>query len=703
MPHYRTCQDAERIGLQLPAIVLQEAVRRNFFALLRTGSIASAVTSLDLAADMPSGIKLMGTMPEMQSTAQYELARDAIGVLFEKSDADAEDVGDLQSLVTQLHKVVQHPMLKKFCESLLRVIQASALSDSVVQEALDYLMHDAPSDFKQKLAYPRARSLVDLARRLVLQRSIDSSLQGELTDIRGEIDRVAWAAPTDTNEQVLVNARFNASLLSKARLRLEGVLAKASDKMKADRSNDIMHIHAALKESAGTIKQMQTNTYWSLMEKSLAFLAQVLKGAGDFNIDEQLKVHTGLREQTFGLCLTNTADFGLVHLLGGESAQHDELLDNLQKFKATVSEFVQTLEKGERPDFFSGVAEKFWSTASGIGLLNPACTGILAGTSDHTRLCSAFAAICVAYSAAASERLQTVLDNHEWFLNLIKGLVNNAKDPIPASLGLIDIEAIELATAQIQAATSVMEEVGDFSLPLVASSLGIGIFKLFGKLADLINQREAFINQRRAVKKKADIKHMQKIVDILPQFMLVLDVVLCAAPKKLQSVLEAEQKAAIDFLADVFSNGCKAWGEMAQKTFRLAAGDDLETSELWDAEAIDETALLELCNCPAARDLREQWQALVAWGDFAAEFAEAFEAVPLRDAFFDKLGQQANLEELNYKYKVSRDKVSEFVAIRALYRPLRPNEQRPRVLSSARQTIKDLGGELPAKLGMLLN
>lgn len=136
----------------------------------------------------------------MQANAQYELAKDVIGVLFEKADKD--DVANLQSLVTQLPQVVQDPVLKTFCDSLLQFVNAETQSDTVVQAALDYLMHDAPADSKQKLAFPRARSIVDSARRMVLQhRSIGSSLQGELTDIRGEVDRLNWAAPTDTKEQ----------------------------------------------------------------------------------------------------------------------------------------------------------------------------------------------------------------------------------------------------------------------------------------------------------------------------------------------------------------------------------------------------------------------------------------------------------------------------------------------------------------------
>ena len=44
--------------------------------------------------------------------------------------------------------------------------------------------------------------------------------------------------------------------------------------------------------------------------------------------------------------------------------------------------------------------------------------------------------------------------------------------------------------------------------------------------------------------------------------------------------------------------------------------------------------------------------------------------------------------------------MSEFVAARALYRPLLPNEQRPKVVETAKQHVKSLRGILTPKISL---
>lgn len=53
-------------------------------------------------------------------------------------------------------------------------------------------------------------------------------------------------------------------------------------------------------------------------------------------------------------------------------------------------------------------------------------------------------------------------------------------------------------------------------------------------------------------------------------------------------------------------------------------------------------------------------------------------------------------------HQSAKNKVGEFVAIRALARPLKPEETRELVKTNASETVASLGADLPTKLGLLL-
>ena len=117
----RTFQDVARYGLSLFELLLQEAVRRQCITLVSSGNIASAVASLDTAADMAVGIKLFAGS-DMQARAQIDLAKECFGFAYEKAGDTSSN--DIVSLAMELPKMVKDAAVCGISGASLVVAQA---------------------------------------------------------------------------------------------------------------------------------------------------------------------------------------------------------------------------------------------------------------------------------------------------------------------------------------------------------------------------------------------------------------------------------------------------------------------------------------------------------------------------------------------------------------------------------------------------
>ena len=107
---------------------------------------------------------------------------------------------------------------------------------------------------------------------------------------------------SESPEQVLANSRLNASLFGKAKLRFEGLLSKASEKLKADRCDDVSAISEALRSHSQTIRQTQVRIFWTLMEEPISFLAGAFDQT-DFDAALQIQAHSLLSVEVVHLVL----------------------------------------------------------------------------------------------------------------------------------------------------------------------------------------------------------------------------------------------------------------------------------------------------------------------------------------------------------------------------------------------------------------
>ena len=97
--------------------------------LVSSRNIASAVASLDPAADMAVGIKLLAGS-DRQARAQIDLAKECFGFAFEKAGDTSSN--DIVSLAMELPKVVKDPAVCDISGALLVVAQADQHDKSKV-------------------------------------------------------------------------------------------------------------------------------------------------------------------------------------------------------------------------------------------------------------------------------------------------------------------------------------------------------------------------------------------------------------------------------------------------------------------------------------------------------------------------------------------------------------------------------------------
>lgn len=96
-------------------------------------------------------------------------------------------------------------------------------------------------------------------------------------------------------------------------------------------------------------------------------------------------------------------------------------------------------------------------------------------------------------------------------------------------------------------------------------------------------------------------------------------------------------------------------------------------------------------------------QALLGVVSIMNDLNDVYPNDPMATDLKENTDDEAAMTTAQEHHQFCKNKVGEFVAIRALARPLKPDETRARVRATAMDTISSLDAELPAKLGLLIS
>ena len=220
-------------------------------------------------------------------------------------------------------------------------------------------------------------------------------------------------------------------------------------------------------------------------------------------------------------------------------------------------------------------------------------------------------------------------------------------------------------------------------------------------IAKLSTRRLGVFKQRK-IKKAFDMKHIYNLGDVVSEYLQQINAIYPDLPEAYTKALDSEVGLLHTKIGELYKAGLDLWKTKVEEAAGCASHGKLDTSAIWASEHIDAQKVMEVCNSAEARALKDQWTSLADMGEFNNEFQTKYEGDVLTKDFFTSLDQSFGTEAITEQYNICRNKVGEFVAARAMYRVLGPNQTRAKLVESAKATIEALEAEVPAKLGLML-
>ena len=242
---------------------------------------------------------------------------------------------------------------------------------------------------------------------------------------------------------------------------------------------------------------------------------------------------------------------------------------------------------------------------------------------------------------------------------------------------------------------------------------GSAVFMAFLPLLELIGRRHPLFKKLASMmkgKKAHDIKSIEARAVALVEyheFFRTKTEILRAVDQRLVADEEADIACKFRYLYRV---AMTRFTEVIFTAFESLADkeNNLKTmcQELYDAVELDLPALLAVSNSKRAKEFQKSWAEVLNVLDVPQKIAEHLcqedkETVEKEVAAGNGESDDVGVME---KLQACKDTVAEFVATRALARPLKGNsETRAAVKENASKTIQMLGVALPIKLGLLLS
>ena len=430
----RVYNDIKAIGVAVPEqLILHEVVRKHCDSLMHDCNIVGAIDALDASSEVACGVRVFSSLAlsgEQLSREQIECSIELLSYSLELPVTSENS--DLETLVKELPKTIPTAEIVEIASNIAVVLAPTKHSDQDVNAAIAKLTNTSTTSssiderIAKKFSYPRGRALIDYARKFLLQRAMDTGLQAEISALRSQIEQCDFAKSGGSLEMKLVNAQFEAKVVTKVKLRYHAMLAKASDELKASRKGDMEFVAERIDARTFILRSVQMEAFWSTMLEPLRLVAKLLHGAV-VTSSEQAKAHEQLQNRLFNLCLTTSKEFGLEAMLGTSSAkEHDSMINDLGECTTAVSEFVRTAEIGET-SIFHPEAKTMWTKLFAVGLATPDLTGTkhfdgLAELSRHDlldELKSAFKELIQHFATKAATFLNQLCRTEAWFALLL--------------------------------------------------------------------------------------------------------------------------------------------------------------------------------------------------------------------------------------------------------------------------------------------
>lgn len=265
-----------------------------------------------------------------------------------------------------------------------------------------------------KRAYhTRPRGLIENARKQVSNRSVGAALQEKIKSSMNDIKAFRSKPPANqTPEQVMVSVNFTSRQAAKHKLKVNGILSKATDEVKAMYESDINAVNKEFSMISDELCDQQRGAFWAAMTPSLHTVAKSLL-AGTMASKDQGSHHELLQGRGVVMCLSATKDIELDVMLANNGKAHDADIQAYEVLRTALCGLIGDLDFSEQMDPFGIIQRKLWDSIVSLGL-HFETDRILklqqVGASDAiaNAVDAAFADIGKAYSTAASRYLNLI-------------------------------------------------------------------------------------------------------------------------------------------------------------------------------------------------------------------------------------------------------------------------------------------------------
>jgi hypothetical protein len=707
----RACAEVSSLKIALPPNIMSEIVKRQCFSYITDNNIPSAIATLDANLALPSGIACLGKCAEVQSVVQCEIALGAIGVLLDRPWS--ADVADLESMVGGLPAIAKSTMVTAACKSISALIDPAKHTEQGVMDAIAALGDAATVGdvLQKKMGSTRARALVARARQFVMQRSLDDSLQKEIISLHTSTLALKAIAVDSHNEDALVSMRFSAKELSKIKLRFLGIISKCSDGLKTKQSHEIKSVEDFIDARTQVMVKVMEYAFWANMKAPIQFITDAISGR-KLSEDDHTKALDALKSRIFTLCLAKPQDIGCIVLMDADGfvtlAKRVELYTEL---KNGITEVVRTWEfvddHTSEFDIFNEQTMKMWSTLKEMALVSvdeaqqesPEKNSV-----DDAR--SWFTPMVVSFTKKAAEWLNVKASEEQWFSSGLRVAVAKEKSmQWPTSLEKT-IEKYEELDSCIAHAVALLKDARIEGSALPAASMGAtvgyeGMLALvsFARVAEV--RLDCVSKLKKQKKGSVDVRHVTKRTSVLVKYKEVLTNALQEVRPSVANVLGLELTESLVRYEEVYREALSIWKHHVNNAHTCANDANIKCDKFYDEEDLNLVELSNVSKGPKAKEFMTAWQQLLQIDGLMDSVSQPMSAPDELEAQ-KKIELELNMEGIQEQHQMCKNKVAEFVAIRALARPLKPGETRESAMRTASGTIGTLKGVLCPKLGLAL-
>ena len=417
--------------------------------------------------------------------------------------------------------------------------------------------------------------------------------------------------------------------------------------------------------------------------------------------DSQATVSDALQSRVLPLALLSSEEFGLVGLLSlAQAAEHDSTMKSFDALRAILSTVLASNGPDVSPFLTAVQACELWKHLKDSGLMH-IDSGPLSIIDERPEYLSSIAGrISDAFGIMIYKHFAAELERQSWF----KDMMASSRKKKIAWPSEVEPKEIEKLQNDLTAFIDLVEESTDVQKHVVGLRVPYPCLKHMHDIALISEQRMKIVSM--GGKKKSppkDIKVAEARATKISDFHQTLDALRGNCCEEMKTVVEQGMCECVDLVTSICLSAQDHYKKLIGAVWPCASATELNTEALWQESEIDSPKFLAIAGCGKARELKEVWSKVVDDGEAIRRIHELSSWSETFQKLLDELDAAPTHAEAVAHHQLMRNKVAELVALHASLRKYPKKEEAATGKAKALKMIKEIGGELPAPLTLLLS